>query len=331
MTPGGFIQSRRELWDRFECLVGLTRVKGLGGLTEAQLHELSRLYPTVAVDVSKIRMYDLDPRLEEKLSTMVIAAHGLLYREKRKRTLPDLADFFGRYYPRLFRRLFGYLLVVTAVFFVGSLGAYVSTQLNPSNAYLFVPCGLDITDSSNVSAEDISERFRRMDNAPMAAGIITNNISVAFNAFALGIAASLGTLLVILYNALMLGGFVGHFANHGLSYELWCFIAPHGILEIFAILVSAAAGMRMGLSFFIPGELTRWSSLRSGAKDAVLLVLGTVPMFILAGIIEGFVTPSYLPGPVKIVIGAAAFGTVFLYLVLGGRGDPKGIRVDSGP
>lgn len=319
MTPGGYVKSRQKLWERFESLVEKTRKKGLKGLTRDELLELSRLYPAVAVDVSKIRMYELDPRLEEKISALVIAAHGMLYREKRKRPMPDLIDFFTQFYPRLFRRLGGYFMLVTAIFFVASLGAYVSTQLDPSNAYLFVPCGLDISDSSTVTAEDVSERFRQMPNAPMAAGIITNNISVALTAYALGVTASLGTILVLMYNSLMLGGFIGHFANHGLSYELWCYIAPHGILEIFAILVSAAAGMRMGLSFFIPGHLTRFASLRKGAKEAVLLVLGTIPMFILAGIIEGFITPSYLPGPAKIIIGAAAFVSVFLYLLLGGR------------
>ena len=104
---------------------------------------------------------------------------------------------------------------------------------------------------------------------------MANNISVAFHAFALGISAGLGTCYVLLVNAMMLGGFAGHFANHGLSYPLWSFLAPHGVLEIFAILVSAAAGLRLGLSLAVPGRLTRRASLRIGAREAVLLFENT--------------------------------------------------------
>jgi uncharacterized membrane protein SpoIIM required for sporulation len=175
---------------------------------------------------------------------------------------------------------------------------------------------MDITEDEEVTSRDISERFRRIDKPPMAAGIMANNISVAFNAFALGITAGIGTCFVIIFNSMMLGGFTAHFANSGLTYELMSFIIPHGVLEIFAILVSAAAGLRLGLSFAMPGRLTRSSSLRIGAKEAVLLVLGTIPMFIVAGLIEGFVTPSYIPGIIKIILGLAVGFLTITYLLL---------------
>jgi uncharacterized membrane protein SpoIIM required for sporulation len=192
--------------------------------------------------------------------------------------------------------------------------------LKPSNAYLFVPGQLDIADEEpGISSEDISERFRRIAKPPMAAGIMANNISVAFSAFALGITAGIGTCYVVIFNSMMLGGFAAHFSNHGLSYDLWAFIAPHGVLEIFAILVSAAAGLRLGLSLAVPGKLTRLASLRIGAREAVLLVVGTIPMFILAGIVEGFVTPSYLPGVAKIVLGMVLGFLTMAYLISAGR------------
>ena len=170
-----------------------------------------------------------------------------------------------------------------------------------------------------MSDSDISERFRRAPQTVMAAGITTNNISVAFNVFALGITAGLGTCLLLLYNAVMLGAFVAHFDVHGLTYALWSFIAPHGILEIMAILVAAGAGLRLGLSLALPGDVTRLASLRRGAKEAVLLVLGTIPMFVVAGAIESFVTPSHLPGGVKIIVGVAAGGMALYYLLAVGR------------
>jgi len=319
MTPARFLDTRREIWGRLDALVGKTGRKGLRQLTDGELHELTRLYPAVAVDVARARMYKVDDATQRRVNQLAIAAHGLLYRRASGRSLPAIWRFFHRDYPRLFRRQWPFLVLAMVIFAVGMLGAYVAVRLVPSNAYLFVPHGLDLSNAREVTSEDISERFRQMPNPPMAAGIMANNITVAFNAFAFGIAAGVGTCYVLLANAMMLGGFVGHFANHDLSYVLWSFIAPHGVLEIFAILVSAAAGLRLGLSLAAPGRMTRSASLRIGARDAVLLVLGTIPMFVVAGFIEGFITPSYAPGIVKIVLGVTAAGAVIAYLLLVGR------------
>ncbi len=323
MTPARFLESRRTTWDRLEAIVTKATQGKLGNLTEDELRELTRLYPTVAVDVARARMYKIDPLIQQRLNQLAIAAHGLLYRRKSKPLLPAVWGFFRRDYPRLFRRLWPYMALATAIFAVSLMGAYVATRLAPANAYVFVPHGLDVGDSGpEVTSEDVSERFRQIPKPPMAAGIISNNISVALHAFALGITAGVGTCYVVLANAMMLGAFAAHFANHGLSYPFWSFIAPHGVLEIFAILVAAAAGLRLGLSLAIPGSLTRSASLRSGARDAVLLVLGTVPMFIIAGLIEGFITPAYIPGIIKIILGITVAALVITYLLVVGA-EPK--------
>jgi uncharacterized membrane protein SpoIIM required for sporulation len=239
--------------------------------------------------------------------------------------LQTAARFYTSGFPRLFRRLWAYVALATAVFLVGFLGSYVTARLRPSTAYLFVPGTMNVAEGeSEVTAQDVSERFRRIPKPPIAAGIITNNISVAIRAFAFGITAGVLTCYVVLFNAMMLGGFAAHFANHGLMYPFLSFIAPHGVLEIFAIMVAAGAGLRVGLSLAIPGRLTRAASLRKGAREGVLLLAGTVPMFVVAGIIEGFVTPTYLPGAVKIVLGIAVWGLFLAYLMVGGRKGPQG-------
>jgi uncharacterized membrane protein SpoIIM required for sporulation len=320
MTPAHFLQTRKPAWDELESLVRRARAGGLRSLKDNDLHKLTRLYPAVAVDVARARMYKIDSVTQNRINQLAIAAHGLLYRRKSTRYLMPVLAFFTTTYPRLFRRLWRYVALAAAMFFIGAFGAYVSTRLRPANAYIFVPAGLEMpNDEPGVSSSDISERFRQIARPPMAAGIMANNISVAFNCFALGISAGVGTCYLLFFNAMVLGSFFAHFDNHGLSYELWAFISPHGILEIFAILVAAAAGLHMGLSIAIPGRLKRSASLRTGAAEAVLLVLGTIPMFIIAGLIEGFITPSYIPGSVKIGLGLAVWMLVFAYLMLAGR------------
>jgi len=318
MTPARFLESRRGVWHRLESLVSRAANAGLRNLSEAEFHELTRLYPAVAVDVARARMYKVDPVTQQRINQLAIAAHGLLYRRRSTRSLPAVWLFLRQEYPRLFRRLWPYVTAATVLFLVGMLSTYVATRLIPSNAYLFVPHGLDVS-PGQVTSEDISERFRQMPHPPMATGIMANNISVAITVFALGITAGIGTCYVLLLNAMMLGGFAAHFVNYDLGYPLLVFIAPHGTLEIFAILVASAAGLRLGCSLAVPGRMKRSAALRLGARDAVILMLGTVPMFIIAGFIEGFVTPSYMPGAVKIVLGVTVAAVVVAYLLMAGR------------
>lgn len=321
MTPGRFLETRDRAWQRLEELILLANQKGLHSLSPQQMHELTRLYPSVAVDAARARMYGIDATTQKKINSLAIAAHGLLYRSKRnKKPLQAIWNFFSCDYPRLFRKLWPYVTLAVVMFSIGTMGTYVAARLKPASAYLFVPGDMDFADGeAGVTSADISERFRKMDKPPMAAGITVNNISVALNAFALGITAGIGTCYIMIFNSMMLGGFAAHFANHNLSYEFWSFIAPHGCLEIFAIVVAAAAGLRLGLSLTLPGELKRSASLRKGAVEAVFLVLGTVPMFVVAGLVEGFITPSYLPGIFKIILGVSLLSGTLAYLLFVGN------------
>jgi uncharacterized membrane protein SpoIIM required for sporulation len=324
MTPARFLETRGPAWKRLEAIIQRTRTRGVAALSEPELHELTRLYPAVAVDVARARMYKLDQITQDRINRLAIAAHGLLYRRPSPQPVNAVARFFTSDYPRLFRRLLPYVVLATTLFLAAGLGSYVSTRLKPSLAHLYVPFSVEMPrNGSELSEDDIAQRFRSSPHAPMAAGIMVNNISVAFYAFSLGISAGLGTCYVLIFNAMMLGGYAAHFTNYGASYPFWSYILPHGVLEIFAIMVSAGAGLRLGLSLAIPGRLTRRASLQRGAIDAVLLVLGTIPMFCVAGVIEGFVTPSHLPGGAKILLGilVAAMWVAYLLFVGHGKGE----------
>ena len=321
MTPARFIETRKPAWERLEQLLARAGVRGANALAEKELHELTRLYPAVAIDAARAKMYRLDRSTQERINRMAIAAHGLLYKRQRRKVLPALLRFFSADYPRHFRRLWPYVVFSAVLFFVSGLGAYVTVQLRPSLIHVFIAEQLDMVDGEKgMSAEDMSERYRQIGKSPLAAGVTANNITVAFNAFAFGITAGIGTSYVLLFNGTMIGAFIAHFTNHNQGYACWANLTPHGVLEIMAILIAGAAGLRMGLSLAIPGALTRKASLRAGARDAVLLVLGTIPMFIVAGAIEGFVTPSHIPDDAKIAVGLFTGAMALAYLLLVGRG-----------
>ncbi len=318
MKAESFIQSRKEHWQRAKELIVRGR-KGLGKLSQEDLRELTHLYSSLTVDVARARMYQLDSRMRENLNALAMGAHSLLYRPPARPLWARVWRFVTTGYPRLFRKMKPWMLLSTLLFFLSALGSYAVVRDRPSMAYVLLPAGLDVQPGREVVGEDVSRRYRNMPPALMNTQITLNNIQVAFLAFAAGILLGLGTLYVLLVNGIMLGTFFAHFTNHSLAWEVWSFLTPHGALEIFAILVSACAGLRLGLSAVLPGQLTRGESLRQGAREAVLLLLGTVPMFILAGAVESYVTPSYLPGGVKILLGLSLLGATLAYLLVCGR------------
>ena len=124
----------------------------------------------------------------------------------------------------------------------------------------------------------------------MFLGITINNITVAFRTFALGLLTCIGTGWSLFQNGIMLGSFETFFYQHGLLGESMLAIFLHGTLEISAIIVAGAAGLALGNGFLFPGTYSRMTSFRHGAKRGLKIVVGTVPIFVMAGFIEGFVT-----------------------------------------
>jgi uncharacterized membrane protein SpoIIM required for sporulation len=150
---------------------------------------------------------------------------------------------------------------------------------------------------------------------PLASSaIMTNNISVGFMTFALGITGGLGTIYMMLFNGLMLGviGMACH--QSGMSLQLWSFVAPHGVLELPAIFLAGGAGLRIATGLLFPGYLPRRESLARAGTDAVQLLLGTIPMLIVAGTIEAFVSPTGLRMALKFGMAAALFALLLAYL-----------------
>jgi uncharacterized membrane protein SpoIIM required for sporulation len=158
---------------------------------------------------------------------------------------------------------------------------------------------------------------------------MTNNISVAFTMFATGIAFGAGTLLALVYNGIHLGSISAVVGQTRMAREFWAFVAPHGALEIPCVIIAGAAGLILGGALLFPGDLRRRDALAVRGRVAVRLVLGCVPILIVAGIIEGFFSPlppGAMPLHVKLLAGAALFTLFMLYVLRCGssRAAPRG-------
>jgi uncharacterized membrane protein SpoIIM required for sporulation len=147
-----------------------------------------------------------------------------------------------------------------------------------------------------------------------SSAIMTNNLSVAFTTFAMGITAGLGTVYLLFFNGLLLGVIATACWLNQMSLQLWSFVAPHGVLELPSIFIAGGAGLRMAHGILFPGFLSRRDSLQAAGAEAIQLLLGTIPMLVIAGIIEAFISPTSESALLKFSIASGLFLLFALYL-----------------
>lgn len=315
------VRSRRAAWDEYRALLAQAQRRGLVALPETEVSRFAALYRGLAADLARARSYRASGDLLYALERWVAAGHNLLYRPAQ-RSWRLLGRWLAAGFPALVRRRWRPILFASAVFYLPALVAYAAIRLDPPRARELLPAAViaRAEEAPQRTAQgkgyvEVPELFM----PAMATGIIANNVQVTFGAFAGGVLAGVGTVLVLVFNGVFLGAVAALFANHGSALQLWTFVLPHGITELTAICIAGGAGVWLGSAIVLPGRRTRGEVLVERGREAVALLGGTVFLLVIAGIIEGFVSPSTLPGAVKFAVAAAVALLLFAYLLLAGR------------
>lgn len=318
MSLDAWLHERRPAWQRLEAVVEQLERRGARRTPAEQVADLTRLYPAACADLARLKALGGGPALVDPLNRLVTRAHGQIY-QGRPRARWGLGEFFLSGYPRLFRATWKFSFASFLVSAVVALMAYARVQTSPE-VVADILGGMEEEFAGAKSVADIRERFGHGANPILSSSVTTNNIRVALTAFALGITYGLGTLYILTVNGAMLGGIAGAFANSGIGGRFWMVVLPHGALELSAIVVAGGAGLLMGYALWAPGTRTRLRALREEALRAMQLAAGLVPAFVVAGVFEGFVTPSdAIPELVKVLLGVLAAAVFWLYLLLAGR------------
>jgi len=323
MSLESFVEERQPDWEELSATLEAALKKGPSRLPEERVVRAVHLYRAVCADLARLRMLDADSALASKLNRLLARTHSLLYREMPRSSL-SVSEFFLVRVPSLFREYWRYTLasfVCSALFFGMAFG---SVQKHPEVVSDIMGCCWGDEFSGEKESGDIRDRFRVLPSPVLSSHVTTNNVKVALTAFALGITFGVGTVYMLVVNGTMLGGMAGAFAQSGTSYDFWMTILPHGALELSAIVIAGGTGLMMGYALWCPGGRTRRLALREEAEKAVQLAVGLIPAFVIAGTIEGFVTPlSGLSDSVKVGLGVFAAVVFWSYLLVGGLSDNR--------
>jgi len=314
-----FIETSREAWDRLEAALERSRRTGAASLPAAELRAMYEDYRRTAADLAYAQTHFSGGRAEAHLNRLVGEAHAELYGSSPRR-VAALLRFLARGYPQLVRTHWRPVALAFALLFGAVALGYLLAHVNYPLARVFIPEALREGVGDTIEqGGDLAELTAAI--APLlAAGITANNIQVALMAFAGGMTAGVLTTYALLVNGLMLGALAGVFAKAGESLYFWSLIVPHGALELPAIALAGGAGLLLAGAIVSPGDLPRSAALKATSADAVKLVLGAIPLFVVAGVIEGFFTPTTADPAVKIVFGAAVGVALLAYIALPGRG-----------
>ena len=317
MTLAEFTTKQQPIWSELEELLNRTRRRGAKNMSTIQLNRLGYLYRRLTSDLAVARRDFPDDRCVTYLNALASRAHASIYQTSPlKRN--TIRHFFRFGFPTLFRRNLRFVVTAFLLFVIGFGTAYWIALAKPAFAEKLAPQHIVET----IHAEKMWTNIPALQRNLAASFIMTNNIRVAFLAFASGITFMIGTVYILAFNGVHLGVISGLCHVHGLALPLWEFVSPHGYIEFTTIFIAGGAGLKMGYALIAPTQFTRKRTLTDAAKTAVQLIGGCVVLLIIAGVIEGFVSPSSLPSIVKIGFGFATGVLLFCYLFL--MGEPNG-------
>jgi uncharacterized membrane protein SpoIIM required for sporulation len=318
MISTRWLEKRKTYWARLELLVDRSNRGGISALDHRELQELGLLYRQTASDLATVREDVTSNQLAFYLNQLLGRAHNLIYMG-HKQKISGLVRFYAQTFPQVFRETFRQTFLAFLIFAVAGIATWAVTIHDPSFAHRMLgPQMMDTIERKEMWTQSI------VTIKPLAAsGIMTNNLAVSFTTFAMGITAGIGTIWMMVTNGMLIGVIGAATWQAGMALQLWSFVAPHGVLELPAIFIAGGAGLEIARGMLFPGLLPRRESLARAGGRAARLVLGIVPILVIAGIIEGFVSPSGIAVPLKFLLATVLFAALTTYLARTGTPQPE--------
>lgn len=289
--------------------------RALQVLTPTELSDFITGYHRVAADLAPGHSLGVDAQTLAELNRLVVLGHNVLYGYMPRRSVGSLRRWFSSF-PRLVRQHHWTVWLAACTLFVPACISYMALQWHPTLAYdLVAEEFFAFTPTDQEHLHHISGLFQPI----VASTIVTNNMQVSLLAFGLGLTAGIGTFCVLMVNGIHLGALVSWLTLQGHSRALWGRMMPHGGTELLAIILSGAAGLMLAQAIVTPGEVRRATALKQIAPQALQIELGCLMMLGVAGMLEGFISPSGIGYPLRLVILVISLCRWMVYLLWAGR------------
>lgn len=321
MDIDAFVATNQGSWMRLQHLTA--RARRIRSITPAELDELAALYQQCGTHLAHARVrYAADPALVGRLTLLVGDAHGVLYGQRDTEVRRTVVRFATVTFPAAVISLRHFVLAASLLTFVPWAVFQVWLSVSPRAFDLIAP---DAAKEAYIN-QDFESYYSSQPAQNFATQVFLNNVRVAFLAFAAGVLVCVVTAAILAYNGANGGIAGGMFTHVGQADKFWGLILPHGLLELSAVVVAGAAGLRIGWTVIDPGDRPRLRALADESRRAGNVLVGLVAAFLLAAVVEGFVTGRPWPTVARVGIGIAVFGAFWGWTIVYGlrAGDDTG-------
>jgi uncharacterized membrane protein SpoIIM required for sporulation len=324
MNQEQFIAQHEAQWRRLEGWISQGKKPAENTAEKAAPEEFAGLYRQCCQHLALARSRLYSHTLINRLNKIVIQSHARLYGARRN-LLHDVVRYILQDFPAHVRSEWRPVLTSAALFYLSLLAMMGAILIDPDMVYTVMD-GNQLRqfeymyDPAHRASLGRTEGREAESDLMMFGYYVSNNTGIGFQTFASGLFFGLGSIVALLFNGLHIGAAAGHITHLGYVQTFWGFVAGHSALELNAIVLSGAAGFKLGMALMAPGRRTRTRALRDESKKAMLLMYGAAGMFILAAMVEAFWSPlRYVPPEVKYAVGIGMWIVVLGYFVYGGR------------
>lgn len=314
-----FLAERRPEWDALETLLARVESKGLGSLGIDGARRFGKLYRSVSSDLIRARTELVDASVTDYLNDLVARSYAHIHAGSGQRGR-HILRFFLEGYPRLVREEWKAITISALLLLSGAVVGATAVALDPDALGVLIPEQHQAWTPEERIARDTEHGSHSGENAAaFSSFLFTHNIQVSFLVFTLGITFGVGTVSTLFYNGVPLGALAMQYHQAGQDLFFWAWILPHGIPELTSIFVAGGAGLVIARGLLLPGRRRRRDALVHEARRASRLVVGTMPVLIGAGLIEGSISqlhepivPYWLKLLFALLVGAGLYAWLFL-------------------